>query len=172
LLLCPLFSGSLSGLCFLTTTYQNFPVWATTCRISDPQRQERHGHQDRVHAASAASLLFTWGRGYSYTVASALLGAVSLHMFGQGSKHVGFTGPGNGPGRHLGPCGLIYFPQSSLRSLIYVLKWPTENNTCHCFFHTCHCLFCFVFFQYSQELCLLRTARIGPSPQDPCSSGL
>jgi hypothetical protein len=30
--------------------------------------------------------------------------AVSQHMFGQGSKQVGFTGHGNGPGCHLGPC--------------------------------------------------------------------
>jgi hypothetical protein len=32
-------------------------------------------------------------------------------MLGQGSKHVGFTGPGNGPEHHLGPCGRTFFPQ-------------------------------------------------------------
>jgi hypothetical protein len=31
-------------------------------------------------------------------------------MFRQGSKHVGFTGPGNGPGHHLGPWGCTCFP--------------------------------------------------------------
>ena len=40
--------------------------------------------------------------------------AVSLHMFGQGSKHLGFTGPDNGPGRHFGSCGCTRFPHLSL----------------------------------------------------------
>jgi hypothetical protein len=48
--------------------------------------------------------------------------AASLRMLGQGSKHVGSTGPGNGLGRHLGPCGHTRFPQvqNKISSLISI----------------------------------------------------
>jgi hypothetical protein len=49
-------------------------------------------------------------------------------MFGQGSKHVGFTGPGNGPGRHLGPCGCTRFPQE-LGSMATLEAVVSEGHT-------------------------------------------
>jgi hypothetical protein len=42
-------------------------------------------------------------------------------MLGQGSKHVWFTGPGNGPGHHLGPCSRTHFPHLPLFVLLVAL---------------------------------------------------
>jgi hypothetical protein len=55
--------------------------------------------------------------------------AVSLRTFRQGSKHVGFTGPGNGPERHLGPCGCTRFPQTeALKSWNSKRKWSFQTE--------------------------------------------
>lgn len=57
-------------------------------------------------------------------------------MFGQGSKHVGFTGPGNGPGRHLGPCGCNCFLHLPILVLLVALG-STFVLGCP---HLCHIL--------------------------------
>ena len=62
--------------------------------------------------------------------------AVSLCMFGQGSKHVGFMGPGNGPGRHLGPCGRTYFLYLPLFVLLVALGLASVLGCPH----LCHIL--------------------------------
>ena len=52
--------------------------------------------------------------------------AVSLCIFGR--KHVGFTGPSNGPGRHLGPCSHTCF----LHLLYFSFPkyyWSTDTET-------------------------------------------
>ena len=54
--------------------------------------------------------------------------AVSLRMFGQGSKHVGFMGPGNGPGHHLGPLRPYLLSTSDLDDKVEERDHPVKEN--------------------------------------------
>jgi hypothetical protein len=84
LMLRPFFSRNLTGLCFLylplLTNMMSSPYGPPLAAVSNPQRQERHRHQDGF-----TQLHFTWGKGYSYTLAATDL--ISLHTTSSNQNH-------------------------------------------------------------------------------------
>jgi hypothetical protein len=104
-----------------TITTLLYSSWLTSSHSTppDPNQKSIRNHTRSMHKIRLVTNRLT---GPDQEEQSSLTGSPCMQtncMLREGSKHVGFTWPGNRPECHLGPCGCTCFPKKNEKELYF-----------------------------------------------------